>query len=60
MEQIEGLQDMEKIAKHEQARVDKWSTYYHSLEMEHSKVLKESNSNSKKADKAESWINEMA
>ena len=59
-EQIEGLQDMEKMSKHEQARADKWSTYYHILEMEHSKVLKESNSNSKREDRAKSQINEMA
>ena len=60
IEQIEGLQDMEKITKQEQAKADKWSSYYHNLEMEYSQALKESNVNSNQANKAKSQINDMA
>ena len=51
---------MEKLAKLEQERANKWSTYYHNLEIEHSKVLRESNDNWERADRAKSQINEMA
>ena len=50
---------MEKLAKLEQERPNKWSTYYHNLEIEHSKVLRESNDNWERADRAKRQINEM-
>ena len=60
MEQIEGQQNMERIAKQEHGRANKGSSYYHNLEMEYSKMLIESNNNSKRAEKAKKQISDMA
>ena len=43
VEHIKELQDMEKLAKQEKERANKWSTYFHNLKIEHSKLLREFN-----------------
>ena len=51
---------MEELAKKEQEWANKWNKYYKDLDLEHSRVLKESISYWERANKAKIQINEMA